>query len=42
MTDLAHLKFYATQPHPCSYLPEEQAVTLFLDPQQSIQPDTHS
>lgn len=32
MTDLAHLKFYATQPHPCSYLPEEQAVTLFLDP----------
>lgn len=42
MTDLAHLKFYATQPHPCSYLPEEQAVTLFLDPQQPIQPDTYS
>ena len=41
MTDLAHLKFYATQPHPCSYLPEEQAVTLFLDPQQPIQPDTY-
>lgn len=42
MTDLAHLKFYATQPHPCSYLPGEQAVTLFLDPQQPIQPDTYS
>lgn len=42
MTDLAHLKFYATQPHPCSYLPEEQAVTLFLDPQQTIEPDTYS
>ena len=42
MTDLAHMKFYATQPHPCSYLPEEQAVTLFLDPQQPIQPDTYS
>lgn len=42
MTDLAHLKFYATQPHPCSYLPEEQAVTLFLDPQQPIQSDTYS
>ena len=32
MTELARLKFYATQPHSCSYLPEEQATTLFLDP----------
>ncbi len=31
MTELARLKFYATQPHSCSYLPEEQATTLFLD-----------
>ena len=34
MTELARLKFYATQPHPCSYLPDEQATTLFLDPSQ--------
>lgn len=36
MTELARLKFYATQPHPCSYLPEEQATTLFLDPSQPM------
>ncbi|HEY8330097.1 arginyl-tRNA-protein transferase [compost metagenome] len=32
MTELAHLKFYATQPHDCSYLSGQQATTLFLDP----------
>ncbi|PRB81582.1 arginyltransferase [Pseudomonas sp. MYb185] len=42
MTDLAHLKFYATQPHQCSYLPDEQAVTLFLDPHQRIDDSTYS
>ena len=26
------LKFFATQPHTCSYLPEQQATTLFIDP----------
>ena len=36
MTELARLKFYATQPHPCSYLLEEQATTLFLDPSQPM------
>ena len=36
MTELARLKFYAAQPHPCSYLPEEQATTLFLDPSQPM------
>jgi arginine-tRNA-protein transferase len=36
MTELAHLKFYATQPHPCSYLPGEEATTLFLDPAQPM------
>ncbi|SDI22018.1 arginine-tRNA-protein transferase [Pseudomonas flavescens] len=39
MTELARLKFYATQPHPCSYLSEEQATTLFLDPSQPM--DAH-
>lgn len=42
MTDLAHLKFYATQPHTCSYLPDEQATTLFLDPQKPIDLATYS
>jgi arginyl-tRNA--protein-N-Asp/Glu arginylyltransferase len=36
MTELARLKFYATQPHACSYLPEEEATTLFLDPSQPM------
>ncbi|MES2821848.1 MAG: arginyltransferase [Pseudomonadota bacterium] len=36
MTELARLKFYATQPHPCSYLSDEQATTLFLDPSQPM------
>ncbi|MBD7977133.1 MULTISPECIES: arginyltransferase [Pseudomonas] len=39
MTELARLKFYATQPHACSYLPGEQATTLFLDPSQPM--DAH-
>ncbi len=39
MTELARLKFYATQAHSCSYLPEEQATTLFLDPSQPM--DVH-
>ena len=39
MTELARLKFYATQPHSCSYLPDEQATTLFLDPSQPM--DVH-
>lgn len=39
MTELARLKFYATQAHSCSYLPDEQATTLFLDPSQPM--DVH-
>lgn len=42
MTELARLKFYATQPHPCSYLPEEQATTLFLDPSQPMDVDVYA
>ncbi|WP_111643026.1 arginyltransferase [Marinimicrobium alkaliphilum] len=33
MSDLSNLKLYATQPHPCSYLEDEEATTIFVDPQ---------
>ncbi|WP_066016596.1 arginyltransferase [Endozoicomonas atrinae] len=33
MSQYKNLRFYATQPHECSYLPEEQATTLFMDPE---------
>ena len=36
MTDLSKLKLYATHPHPCSYLSGEQATTLFVDPDTSV------
>jgi arginyl-tRNA--protein-N-Asp/Glu arginylyltransferase len=42
MTELARLKFYATQPHTCSYLPDEQATTLFLDPSQPMDVDVYA
>jgi arginine-tRNA-protein transferase len=42
MTELAHLKFYATQPHPCSYLLDEQATTLFLDPSQPMDVEVYA
>ena len=32
MTELGHLRVYATYPHRCSYLPDRQATTLFIDP----------
>ncbi|MBB3103938.1 arginyltransferase [Azomonas macrocytogenes] len=42
MTSLARLKFYATQPHVCSYLPDEQATTLFLDPSQPMDTNVYA
>ncbi|TWH76821.1 arginine-tRNA-protein transferase [Azomonas agilis] len=42
MTSLTRLKFYATQPHECSYLPNQQATTLFLDPHEPIETDLYS
>lgn len=36
MTEFTELKFYATQAHACSYLPDQKATTLFLDPRQAI------
>ncbi|MGY8813319.1 MAG: arginyltransferase [Gammaproteobacteria bacterium] len=32
MTAKQKIGFYATPPHQCSYLPEQQAITLFADP----------
>lgn len=36
MTDLSTLKLFATQPHPCSYLDDQEATTLFVDPDANI------
>jgi leucyl-tRNA---protein transferase len=37
MINLEQLKFFSTQEHPCSYLPDETAQTLFLDPNQAVE-----
>ncbi len=39
MTVLSNLKVFATHPHDCSYLPGEQATTLFIDPAAEV--DAH-
>ncbi|WOG25406.1 arginyltransferase [Endozoicomonas sp. 8E] len=38
MSALKDLKFYATQPHSCSYLEDKQAITLFMDPDKDLDP----
>lgn len=40
--DLSKLKLYATRPHPCSYLPDEEATTIFIDPMAKINAATYS
>jgi arginine-tRNA-protein transferase len=35
-SSLRDLKVYTTYPHRCSYLEEEEATTLFIDPRQPI------
>lgn len=42
MSVLKDLKFYATQPHPCSYLSNRQAITLFMDPATSLDSNLYS
>lgn len=42
MSALSDLKVFATHPHACSYLPEEQATTLFIDPDARIDKATYS
>ncbi len=36
MTDLSTLRLFATQPHPCSYLDEVEATSVFVDPDHPI------
>ena len=36
MSDLSRLKFLVTPPHPCSYLADREAVTLFVDPTSKV------
>lgn len=39
MTGFPSLKFYATAPHPCSYLEGQEATTLFVAPELPITPE---
>ncbi|MGH1371569.1 MAG: arginyltransferase [Cellvibrionaceae bacterium] len=36
MTDLANIRLFATHPHSCSYLEDEEATTIFVDPKQPV------
>ncbi len=36
MTDLSAIKFFVTPLHKCSYLPRQDAITLFADPKVSV------
>lgn len=36
------LKLFKTTPHPCSYIPGEEASTLFVDPEQEIDLETYT
>ena len=42
MTSLANLRVFATYPHQCSYLDDEQATTLFVDPNADIDRELYS
>lgn len=36
MSDLSNVKLFATQPHPCSYLDDHEATTVFVDPETPV------
>ncbi len=36
MTDLTDLQFFMTSEHECSYLPEERAASIFIDPNKEV------
>jgi arginyl-tRNA--protein-N-Asp/Glu arginylyltransferase len=42
MSNMQTLRFYVTPSHNCSYLPDQKAKTLFVDPQMRIGTDSYS
>ena len=42
MTNLATLKFFVTPPHDCSYLPGQEASSLFVDPAARLNMDMYA
>lgn len=42
MSSLSELKFYVTPAHPCSYLEDRDAITLFVDPAARIDKQSYS
>ena len=42
MSSLKDIKLFTTQNHPCSYLPGEEARTLFIDPEYSVSTELHT
>ena len=42
MTDLAAVKFFITPLHKCSYLPRQDAITLFADPKAEVNQNLYS
>ncbi|MDY6921802.1 MAG: arginyltransferase [Pseudomonadota bacterium] len=42
MTDLAAVKFFVTPLHQCSYLPRNDAITLFADPKANLDRNLYS
>ena len=42
MTVNSDLKVYATHPHPCSYLDDKEATTLFIDPNIAVDKGLYS
>ncbi|WP_151670690.1 arginyltransferase [Nitrincola schmidtii] len=42
MSNMQTLRFYVTPSHNCSYLPDQKAKTLFVDPQMRISTDSYS
>ncbi|GAB2188964.1 arginyltransferase [Sessilibacter sp. MAH2] len=42
MTNLANLKLFTTHPHKCSYLQDEIATTVFVDPDAEINREIYS
>ncbi len=42
MTDLSRIKLFATHPHSCSYLDDQESTTVFVDPATEMDVDLYS